>query len=210
MRKATYFLIAGAAALSGCAGMSTEECQLADWETIGYEDGVNGFSGDAIARHRRDCAKAGVAPDRIAYERGRAEGLVSYCAPMNGYRVGSSGGSYRGVCAADLEPSFLAAYNEGRELYRLRADVGQLTSRLNYQHRMIDEQREEINDIEKSLIATETTAEERVQLLFDLKEASRELGELEGEIYQIERDRAQAEAALRAYEEDHSYTASLF
>ena len=210
MRSLRFGLVLGAAIAGGCAGMSAEECQLADWQTIGYEDGVAGYSGDAIARHRKSCAKAGVQPDRAAYELGRAEGLESYCDPINGYRVGVNGGTYRGVCNAEMEPSFLTAYHEGRELHRLRSDVGQLTSRLNYQHRMIADQKEEILDIEKALIADETTPEARIALLLDLKEASRELGELENEVYQIERDRAMAEAALRDYEENHSYSASLF
>ena len=28
--------------LIGCAGMSANECELADWQAVGYEDGVQG------------------------------------------------------------------------------------------------------------------------------------------------------------------------
>ena len=112
MRKSSWIVVSAAVALSGCAGMSAEECQLADWETIGYEDGVRGASGQAIASHRKSCAKAGVAPDRVAYERGRASGLETYCRPANGYRVGESGHAYSGVCPAELDGATTQAVQE--------------------------------------------------------------------------------------------------
>ncbi|MEO0996019.1 MAG: DUF2799 domain-containing protein [Pseudomonadota bacterium] len=200
------FALTTCAIVAGCAGMSAEECQLADWETIGYEDGAAGASGDAIARHRRACAKAGVAPDRVAYEAGRSEGLVAYCQPANGYAVGADGHTYRGVCAASLEGPFLAAYHQGREYYRLRSNVSTLLSRLNFQHRAIQEQRDDIVAIEQDLISAEVTPEDRVALLVDLKEASRSLGEMENEVIELERDLAVAETELEAWE-SNSYSA---
>ena len=53
----------GLVGLVGCAGMSASECQLADWEAVGYEDGARGSSSDQFGTHRKNCAKHDVAPD---------------------------------------------------------------------------------------------------------------------------------------------------
>src|SRR6476620_8695628 len=82
---------------SACSTMSKEECLAVDWRTIGYEDGVAGYSGDRISQHRKACAKYGVQTDLNQYQAGRAQGLREYCKPANGYRLGSRGGSYGGV-----------------------------------------------------------------------------------------------------------------
>lgn len=208
MRKSSWIVVSAAIAISGCAGMSAEECQLADWETIGYEDGVRGASGQAIASHRKACAKAGVAPDRVAYERGRASGLPTFCRPANGYRVGESGHAYSGVCPSDLEGDFLDAYYQGREHYRLKSDVSRLNAKLNYQEKELKRTHDEILNIEKSLIAEGLTPSERIGLLADLKAASRDVGEIEQKILELERDRAVAVVYLQDFEES-SYSASV-
>ncbi len=182
--------------LGGCSGMSEEQCQLADWETIGYEDGVRGLSGAAIGEHRKDCAKAGITPDRAAWEQGRTAGLAEYCRPANGYRLGNSGANYAGVCGDYDEAQFLGAYESGREIYQLRTNVNRIASQLNNHENSIRRQKDDIAEIEKALIAAETTPEQRVELLVDLKNASEELGELEGAIFYLQQDLANAQVAL--------------
>ena len=63
-RIATIALLAGG--LHGCAGMNSAECMSTDWSTIGYEDGVNGYTGDRIGHYRKACGKHGVTPDLVA------------------------------------------------------------------------------------------------------------------------------------------------
>ena len=93
--------------LSGCAsGLSKEECHLADWRTIGYEDGVRGLAQSRISGHRKACAEHGVAMNLDAYRGGWDEGVRRYCQPANGFRQGRAGSRYNGVCPADLEPAF--------------------------------------------------------------------------------------------------------
>ena len=52
MRSATPGILAIAMLLGGCATMSESECLTVDWQTIGFEDGVAGYSGDRIGQHR--------------------------------------------------------------------------------------------------------------------------------------------------------------
>ncbi|WP_405224987.1 DUF2799 domain-containing protein [Lentisalinibacter sediminis] len=191
---------AAALALAGCASMSAEECLIADWEAIGYEDGARGASADTIGRHRKACASAGITPDFHDYERGRQAGLVEYCRPGVGYRVGASGGGYGGACPADLEPDFMAGYVEGRELYELRSEVSRIENRIDARANELERVRADMAANSARLIAGEATAEERVRLLMETKEISRREGELESEIAALHRDAAVARSRLEDYE----------
>ena len=189
-----------AAALSGCASMSAEECVASDWRTIGFEDGAMGYTADRISTHRKACAKHGVAPDFDAYQTGRKEGLRQYCQPSRGFNVGASGARYNGVCPGDMEPDFVDAYNSGHKLYNLRANVNRANSAVIAREAELERTEDNIRQIQADLISPETSAEDRVMLLVDLKEESERIGELEAEIVELIEDRAIFEQQLAQYE----------
>lgn len=108
-------VVATLAIVSGCATMSAEDCGIADWRAVGYDDGKSGAAPAKAERRSNDCAKHGVAMDRSAYDAGRDEGLGVYCRESTGYLLGESGRAYNGVCVNHDESSFLNAYNRGRE-----------------------------------------------------------------------------------------------
>ena len=96
--------------LGACAtGMSKDECALADWQTIGYEDGLRGFPAERIGAHRVACAKHQVTPNLAAYSAGRERGLREFCQPKNGFRAGLHGGGYANVCSGSTETAFVDA-----------------------------------------------------------------------------------------------------
>jgi Protein of unknown function (DUF2799) len=103
--------------------MGKDECAAADWRTIGYEDGLRGFPAERIGAHRVACAKHQVTPDLATYMEGRDRGLVEYCQPRNGYRVGLNGGGYANVCPAATESGFLNGYQWGRQIHDARAEL---------------------------------------------------------------------------------------
>ena len=187
------------AMLSGCASMSKEECLTVDWRTVGYEDGAAGYAGDRIGQHRKACAKHGVTPDLAAYQEGRAQGLREYCVPANGFRLGSQGASYRGLCPADLEGPFLSAYESGKHLYTLESRV----TNASYQ---LESKRLELEQVEKDIvtqsalaIANDSTAEQRAQAVVDVKQLSERAGRLKAEIRQLTKDKARYERDLEDY-----------
>ena len=49
--------------VASCATMSESECEEADWEIIGLEDGAQGHPLSHIGQHRKACAEYGVKPD---------------------------------------------------------------------------------------------------------------------------------------------------
>ncbi len=186
--------------LSGCATMSADECTTSDWHAIGFEDGARGYTAEQLGNRRKACAKHGVTPDFEAYQAGRAQGLRQYCQPSRGFSLGSSGSRYNGVCPADLEAPFVDAYNQGHHLYTLRAKVNGANSQINQKKRELKKVNDQIRAAEASLISPETTMEDRVLLLADLKEYSERTGQLEAEIDGLIEERAIHEQQLAAYQ----------
>jgi len=187
------------AALAGCETMSREDCLYADWGRIGFDDGAAGRDLGALARRREQCRKFnGLKSDDAAYLAGRADGLARYCTPGNGYREGRDGARYEGVCPAESAGSFLAAYNEGREVYlaleryrRIEGDIFEL-------ERALAELRDRSRRLRESLVAdAEMSREERADIaarlgrIDDQREAiRRRLGFLASELAQASADLA--------------------
>ena len=191
-------LIAG---LSGCASMNADECAASDWSAIGFEDGSRGYTTDRFANHRKACAKHGITADFQAYQDGRDSGLESFCQPGRGFSYGANGGQYTGVCAADLEPGFLDAYHTGRKLYTLRSNVSAANSQLYAAENALEGTENRIVAVELALINSETTTDERIAYLAELKELSERKGKLKSDIKQLVVDRARFEQDLQYYEQ---------
>jgi hypothetical protein len=194
------YLIALVLVLPGCASMSGQECAVADWEAVGYEDGVRGASGDRIGNYRKACAKHGVAPDLKAYQTGREAGLREYCRPENGYNLGVRGGTYSGVCPVDLDVDFFAAYTDGKRLYELRASVRRIDTQIRANEQRLDDIESELTQAGIRLISTESTSEERAQLLTRTKNLAEEYGRIESELENLREERVRARDALNEHE----------
>lgn len=188
------------AGISGCASMSGDECASGDWTTIGYEDGARGFTTDRISQHRKACAKHGIAPDFAAYRNGRKQGLVEYCQPGRGFDIGANGGSYSGVCSANLEANFLDAYNAGYRLYSLQSEVNRASSSINSRERELERIKAEMRSKEAALISSETETRERILLLQELKDLSERTGQIDSEIRDLYEQRARAQIELESYQ----------
>ena len=185
--------------LAGCSGMSEQACVTADWRTVGFEDGTLGRSEASIGRYRQQCADHGVAPDLESYRAGHAEGVRIYCRESNGFVVGHSGATYQGVCPTDLEPEFMAEYNAGRRLHELESALASADSRIASNYRAQEGIKQELTDIGITMIAADTTTEQRLAMVTRSAELGRRYGELTNEIQHLERDRAVAERALLEY-----------
>jgi hypothetical protein len=186
--------------MSGCASMSSDECMTADWTAIGYEDGARGYTTNQFSKHRKACADHGVTPSFTDYQAGRERGLEEFCQPGRGFDVGASGGRYYGVCSVNLEPDFLDAYNAGRHLYTLESNVRSASSNISSKENEMDQIDEDIRKKEAALIASETTIEDRVLLLADLKRLSERTGELANEIENLYEERARHRLELENYQ----------
>jgi hypothetical protein len=201
--KYPFFARAGAAilllAIGGCATMDREECLTVDWRTVGFEDGAAGYSSDRIGQHRKACAEYGVTPDLTAYQEGRAEGLREYCVPANGFRLGSQGGSYSGICPSDLDPEFADAYHSGRQLYTLESRLSNVSSQLDSRRGDLRSAESDIVSRSAVAISNDATAEQRAQAVLDVKHLGERVGRLKSEIRQLEEERVHCERDLQDY-----------
>ncbi len=193
------------ATLTGCAGMSEQACLSTDWQTVGFEDGVAGRSPATISRYRQSCADYGIAPDLALYRAGHDAGVQTYCRAGNGFEVGRSGYQYSGVCPADLEPAFLAAYNEGRQLYEFEAALlavdSQIAARMGRSENLADE----LVTVTSTIIASETTPERRAELMLRAAAIGQEQGRIGKEIEELRVERRQREAELNAYRQQVAF-----
>jgi len=200
-RLRALFGLAFLAVLSGCATMSSEECATADWSSIGFEDGASGRPADRLGDHRKACAKHGYAPDLVAYRQGREQGLVDYCRPGRGFSAGESGASYHGVCPVDLEEDFLSGYRIGHHLHTLRSAISDKSSDIHRNERNIKKLQEEVSEREEALAGNELSADERRQLLDEIKQRSERMGRLKADIDLLVVQRSDLRAELRQLEE---------
>ena len=190
---------AGLLALVGCGGMSANECELADWRAVGYEDGANGRSTDRFGSYRKRCAKHSVAPDFHAYQSGRDAGLREYCQPARGFREGARGAAYSGVCPADLENAFFASYNEGRTLYELESAVRTTSTQIKRRKTRMDEIEVELTDVMADALSSNTSGDERAALLVKTKQLAEERVTLSNEVDDLEVKLEQRREELEAY-----------
>jgi len=187
--------------LGGCATMSSDECATSDWTAVGYEDGSRGYTSERFGKHRKACAKHGITADFQAYQQGRSQGLVEFCQPGRGFNLGVNGGQYNGVCSVDLEADFLDAYRVGQQLYTLRSNVSSASSQIHNKKHELEDIEDQITHNEARLISDQTTTEDRVLLLAELKRLSERTGELDVEIEALIADRARHEQNLQHYEQ---------
>lgn len=175
--------------LQACASMGKDQCLTADWHTIGFEDGTRGLPAGRIAEHRRDCAKYGVTPNLKAYLAGRDQGLVQYCKPDNGFKVGESGSQYGGVCPERLEGKFLAGYRTGHHLYILRTALDSVQFQLDARRRELEKIKKRMAEKTEAVIDKKTTTKERVELLLDITRLNDQKHQVKHEIASLARER---------------------
>ena len=185
---ATFGILAGLGALAGCSSMNANECLATDWRTVGYEDGVSGYSGDRVGQYRKACSKHGVTPDLNAYQSGRDQGLKEFCRPLNGFRVGAHGRGYNGVCPSGLDGAFTEAYESGRQLYQLRSRVDHTANEINSMKAESDRIDSDLVSIGARFLKPSLTTEQRAQMLVDSKQMAERKGEIKTRIPQLESD----------------------
>ena len=184
--------------LAGCGGMSmsANECELADWRAVGYEDGAQGRSTERFGTYRKSCAEHTVSPNFQAYQSGREAGLREYCHPEKGFREGARGIAYVGVCPADLEVAFYDRYQDGRTLYKMQAAVNSTSRDLQKRRSRMDEIEKELAHSLTDVLLGPTSNEERAVLVVGTKQLAEERIRLENEVERLEVQLSKEEAKL--------------
>jgi hypothetical protein len=168
--------------LSGCASMDREECMVADWRAIGFEDGAKGHALSYLGNHRKACAEYGVTPDMERYEQGRLAGLQEYCTPINGFKLGKAGDQLNPVCKPPFADEFKQAWSQGIEIFNANTELRKSERVLNKHQKYMSTLQQQIDDTEAELIKDGISSKRRKSLLEELKALGAEREDAESEL----------------------------
>ena len=191
--------------LAGCAAMSQRECQLGDWHTAGFDDGVRGASMTRVADYRKACSKYNISPDLAAYRAGYDLGLETYCRDSNGFAVGARGAAYEGVCPTALEGQFLNGFRPGHHLYELQSAVSGIDGQIAQRKYSLRETEEQLTAATAAVVSDSTPSDQRAALLVKIAELSRRHGALEAQLSELERSLGTQQEELRRFRESLAY-----
>ncbi len=131
-----------ASSLVGCASMTPEQCQSANWHDVGYQDGKDGNDPSIVDDYATDCLEANVVVNKSQWQQGFKQGTEVYCSADNGYKVGSEGRTYYNVCH---DEQFLKNYQLGKKEYQRQQRLMSLDSQIAD----LDNQMEATSDTKK-------------------------------------------------------------
>jgi hypothetical protein len=115
--KILAFVSICALTFSGCAVMSEDECRVANWGDVGYDDGINGQPSSKLKEYREACSKY-VAVDARLYAEGRSNGSKVFCTNENGFKLGQNGHQVSDIClVSGNQANFSKYYTRGMSVY---------------------------------------------------------------------------------------------
>ncbi len=199
------FVILGGLLISSCATLDKDECQTANWETIGYEDGLRGYEASRIGQHRSACAEYGITPNLAQYTQGRERGLRQYCRASVGYKVGVNGNRYLNVCPKGNERDFLMGYRYGQKIYKTKSLIRDLRNMTKRKETTLDEILQSIEQTEAELIRTGVTPARRKILLEELKALSADKQDYEAKLADLYAQIDEANARLNSLQARNPY-----
>ena len=168
--------------LNGCATLSPAECQTANWDRIGEQDGVLGKQSQ-IAQHYKACTKVNILPNQQLYESGYQKGLKSYCQATLIYNEALIGkGSYR-VCPSSQHAQLMPFYNTANQFYEAK--------------KKRDAFYKELDRYQDYLLDTELSKEKRDSYIKKIKELKREQDRIDRDYDHADRDRRRFERERR-------------
>ncbi|MGB5409292.1 MAG: DUF2799 domain-containing protein [Thiogranum sp.] len=186
MSRYLPLLIIITVSLQGCGTLSRDECQSADWYTIGYQDGLQGRVSRPVAEHHEACARRDVAAQVVRYTEGRADGLKQFCSPRNGFRLGLEGVHYSGACPAGAEQEFLPAYAQGKEIFESELQIRRLGEILQVNTTELRNLTVSVQQKEVEMLAQDTTPKRRADLISEMSDLQETVAMVETEISGIE------------------------
>jgi hypothetical protein len=191
--------------LSACATMTENECSVADWQAIGYEDGANGHELSYLGNHRKACADYGVSPDFDRYKKGRLSGLKEYCVPATAFSAGRAGRQLNLSCAEALSPGFELAWSQGRELHRAESQLRSSENALNNHLLWLENLEVKIQRAEAALVSDGLNRHQRKQILSDLKQLGADMVDAEYDFLALENQMLDDQDFVREIRERYGY-----
>ena len=165
------FILSCIALLNGCTTLSQDECKVANWQSLGYEHGVNGGDyADGITKIAT-CNDYNITPNIAQFKSSYESGLAVYCQPENGFTLAMRGVSYNGVCNSR---AFRKAWEEGNDRYQIQQRRIEIDNR-------ITELKQQLSELNQQLNSNNITQTQRKELNTQQRQLERELKDLRRE-----------------------------
>ena len=184
----------GALVLAGCAStpkVSAEQCMSQDWFAVGKAHGTAGQPMTAINDAVNLCAPHGIVPDLDAYKAGRAEGLVTYCAPTSLVDATLQGKGDPFACEP-FTPTQKTAFETGRDTRAAAARYQQIKA----QYDQLVQQKAQINQEGSRLTQLYNQTSDQTQR----NQIGQQLTQLRKQLAQVEEQLKQADPVMRTEE----------
>ena len=196
MRNKPYLFVSmlslAAVGLSGCANMNQTQCETANWQAIGYEDGVAGVRDSQFSQHRQECAAHGITANIEEYLRGHNEGSQKYCTRTNGFFLGMKGQNYNRNCPEEVATPFLNGLNDGKQIYSAQRAMDAKDDALERLYLRIENFEELIADKNNLMIADGLLRSERLEIRQQIESLEIEMQALIELIPEYQEEQAQA------------------
>lgn len=188
--------------MAGCATLDKENCLSADWQLIGFNDGVEGRDAGRLEQHRDACSDYGVVPQMDQYLLGYDQGVRRYCSALNGYKEARMGKALNAVCNGDLQPEFGRGFELGAQAYQQVTRLESVRHELNI---LTSEQRSDVserNEKREQLIMDGISSDARSFLLSEIVELEHEIRLRKAQIKQQQQSVRMETRYLQALEAD--------
>lgn len=193
--------VAGAAlcalAATACAGkVDYAGCDAPDWFALGRTDGAAGAPIRTYEDRLQACAADITLGDPDQYALGWRDGATRYCSPQNGFEAGRDDLPYRDVCPEDLEPAFLAGYEDGRRLHKIDRAYGRAVAAYRDAVDGLARHKTDLNRARKRYMDPYLSGAERFAVRQDVDFHEREIARLERDIPLMDADLSETRQAM--------------
>lgn len=188
--------------LVGCATLDRESCETADWELIGFNDGVVGRAAERLEQHREACSEYGIVPRMEQYLQGYDRGVQRFCTANNGYKRARAGQAYPEACTADIFPGFERGFELGGEAFEQVDRLKRATKELQQLRKEQRKDEREVSEKRDQLIADGLSSDQRAGLLLDIDELQQQVADRSRQIKQNKHKVEMERRYLRQLEAD--------
>ncbi len=173
--------------LSACTTISKDQCEIGNWDGLGYSDGVKGRASDRFEQYNETCAKYNVRVNLDMWLQGYNRGLLLYCTADHGAWVGQNGSTYNDVCSGPAGRDFSTGYHAGRQVFLARQSLQRAQHDYTNYDQRLDELYIEIQIEEEKFKNKDLSEKERTNVLNNIRYLERRYGRIEQQLQQIER-----------------------
>jgi hypothetical protein len=106
----TFFILA---ITISCSSTKKHQCHKINWEEMGKNDVLNGFSTKRNEYWKNSCPHKFNQEKQSLYLKGQKAGIEAFCTFEYGLKFGETGQKYQQVCPKKLEREFLKGYRLG-------------------------------------------------------------------------------------------------